>query len=945
VATTVAKLQAVLEADTSHFDRGMDKSQSRLGGFAKAALFTAGGAGLGALAFALKAGVSEFQSNAKEAALTAAVIKSTGGAANVTSQHVQSLATSLMKKTGIDDEAIASGQNLLLTFTNIRNEAGKGNKIFDQATGIITDLSVALGQDFKQSAIQVGKALQDPLTGMTALRRVGVSFTKVQMDAIKALLGTGKTAKEVAKDQADASKLVESAQKAQSVATEHVVAAQDALKSSAEKVKSAQDAVRTATEHLTDAQHGLKTAHDDLTTSHEKLIASEKDAKAAEEGLTGARRQAKIAMEDLRNAVVDAHLNQEDAAIRVARAEERLWQVMDDSKSTDLDKREAQLSLVEAQRDYKKSQDDATAAQSNLNDAEAKGIEKSPQVLEARKKIADAHNAVKDAAAAVVASEYAVQQANQKVGDQAIALEKAERGVADAQAGRTKAQAALTKAQADASAAAGRLAAAQKNLAVAQNETVKTGTNQAGLLKAQKMILHELQHEFGGAAEAVGKTLPGQLAILHERFNNFAGDMVAKAIPAIARFTSWIKDHWPEVSAVVRRVWEQDLKPVLDATVAWFREHWPEIAAIVKQIWEQDLKPTLTALIQLAIGIVAAIRDNWGTIGPVVQAVGSVVRDAVTVITSALRLVIDLLRGDWSAAWGDLTKIVGGTFDSMKTIITTMATLLGKLAAVVGNAIKDGIEAPIIAMRNFVTGKAGPLLQIVNMFEDLPGQLRAAIQGGANQITGSITAMLTAVRGGMDRVVGAITDMFNVVKNTFANIPGEVTAAIRGAVNAVAGFADNAFRAAKSIGAALFDGIKDGFAGVDGALVRIFKGAVNAVIGAWNAFKIPGFHIHVNLPKPIPDINFDTPDISFPNIPFLARGGSLRAGQLSVVGERGPELFAPATAGTVIPSSGVGPPIVVNIQGWVGNDQAIAEKFVNELTRWDRRNGGRLGFA
>ena len=39
-----------------------------------------------------------------------------------------------MNKSGIDDEAIQSGENLLLTFTDIRNEVGKGNDIFNQAT-------------------------------------------------------------------------------------------------------------------------------------------------------------------------------------------------------------------------------------------------------------------------------------------------------------------------------------------------------------------------------------------------------------------------------------------------------------------------------------------------------------------------------------------------------------------------------------------------------------------------------------------------------------------------------------------------------------------------------------------------------------------------------------------------------------------------------------------
>jgi murein DD-endopeptidase MepM/ murein hydrolase activator NlpD len=149
---------------------------------------TAGVAGLAAGATYL---IKQYEESAKVGRQTAAVIKSTGGAANVSAKQVQSLATAISNKTGIDDEAIASGENLLLTFTNISNEAGKGNKIFSEATRVITDMSVALGQDMKSSAIQVGKALNDPIKGLTALQRVGVSFTSAQKEQIKTLVDTG----------------------------------------------------------------------------------------------------------------------------------------------------------------------------------------------------------------------------------------------------------------------------------------------------------------------------------------------------------------------------------------------------------------------------------------------------------------------------------------------------------------------------------------------------------------------------------------------------------------------------------------------------------------------------------------------------------------------------------------------------------------------------------
>ena len=168
--------------------------KSRMGGMAKAIAVPLAGA------FAA-AGVKDFLSESiagaresqKIGAQTEQVIKSTGKAAKLSADQVGDLATAISNKTGYDDEAIQSGQNLLLTFTNIKNEAGKGNDVFSQTTTLMTDMSVALGQDTKASAIQLGKALNDPVKGVTALSKVGVSFTAQQKEQIKALVKSGDT--------------------------------------------------------------------------------------------------------------------------------------------------------------------------------------------------------------------------------------------------------------------------------------------------------------------------------------------------------------------------------------------------------------------------------------------------------------------------------------------------------------------------------------------------------------------------------------------------------------------------------------------------------------------------------------------------------------------------------------------------------------------------------
>ena len=136
-------------------------------------------------------GIKELMEAGKVAAQTNAVLKSTGNVANTSAKQLDEMSAALMRKTGQDDEAIKSGANMMLTFKNVRNEVGAGNDIFDRSIGLATDLSVAFGQDMVTSSKQLGKALGDPITGVTALRKVGVSFSKDQREMIKSLVETG----------------------------------------------------------------------------------------------------------------------------------------------------------------------------------------------------------------------------------------------------------------------------------------------------------------------------------------------------------------------------------------------------------------------------------------------------------------------------------------------------------------------------------------------------------------------------------------------------------------------------------------------------------------------------------------------------------------------------------------------------------------------------------
>lgn len=154
----------------------------------------AGAAGAGAIGAALVVGGFKDLARLETiAAQSSAVVKSTGGAAGVAAKDVRAYADAIEAKTGIESESIQSAENLLLTFTDIKNGVGKGNDIFNQATQIATDMSVAMGTDAKGSAIMLGKALNNPVAGMAALSKVGVTFTEGQKKQVKAMAEAGDT--------------------------------------------------------------------------------------------------------------------------------------------------------------------------------------------------------------------------------------------------------------------------------------------------------------------------------------------------------------------------------------------------------------------------------------------------------------------------------------------------------------------------------------------------------------------------------------------------------------------------------------------------------------------------------------------------------------------------------------------------------------------------------
>lgn len=119
-------------------------------------------------------------------------VESTGGAAGKSAEELEALAGTLSSITGLDDEVIAGGEAILLTFRKIRGEA------FDKTMLLALDLSARFGKDIDSSVTMIAKALDQLMAGSTsglsAMSKAGVTFTDQQKKTMEQLVKTGNAA-------------------------------------------------------------------------------------------------------------------------------------------------------------------------------------------------------------------------------------------------------------------------------------------------------------------------------------------------------------------------------------------------------------------------------------------------------------------------------------------------------------------------------------------------------------------------------------------------------------------------------------------------------------------------------------------------------------------------------------------------------------------------------
>ena len=141
-----------------------------------------------AVGFALRKVIKDVAGAEQQFFKLQAILRATGNSAGLSLQEIETLSQEIGIATLASTQKVRDAAGILLTFKSIQGD------VFKNALRLTQDLSEVGFGDLRTASMQLGKALEEPIVGLGALRRVGVSFTEAQKEQIRVLDMTGRKA-------------------------------------------------------------------------------------------------------------------------------------------------------------------------------------------------------------------------------------------------------------------------------------------------------------------------------------------------------------------------------------------------------------------------------------------------------------------------------------------------------------------------------------------------------------------------------------------------------------------------------------------------------------------------------------------------------------------------------------------------------------------------------
>lgn len=339
------------------------------------------------------------------------------------------------------------------------------------------------------------------------------------------------------------------------------------------------------------------------------------------------------------------------------------------------------------------------------------------------------------------------------------------------------------------------------------------------------------------------------------------------------------------------------LIPVLTQVVQLITDNMPiieglfaQLTPVISQLFESLLPPImdlisslLPPLMDIVTSILPPLSSLLGTIVPIlVQIVQTVLPVFVNLINMLLPPILEIVNMVLPILMQLIEPILGllqPILDLLSPIITAVMALISPLLELIGAVLPPLITIITFLADNILAGLRAAFEAVANVISNVVNKMVETVKQRIDVIKQVFSAVITFIK---EKFLQPWKENFEKVREVFQNIFESLVEIVKKPINAIIG-------------------------AINGLVSGVTKG-INAVINALNKIQIdvPDW---VTKLTGITRFGFNIPNITAPQIPYLAEGGTAVEEGSAIVGEAGAELIDLPRGARVTPLTNNGDPI------------------------------------
>jgi phage-related protein len=405
-------------------------------------------------------------------------------------------------------------------------------------------------------------------------------------------------------------------------------------------------------------------------------------------------------------------------------------------------------------------------------------------------------------------------------------------------------------------------------------------------------VINEVTQKLHGQADAYANTAAGAKERLGVALDDLEVKVGKKLLPVMTKITLVLANDLPKAMDYLSRFWKQ---------------HGDQIMAVMDAIGHV-VQTTFTLIKDIIDTISDLIHGRWSKLWD----------DLVGIVTTAGALLHDAIQYQINAIEAIFGGLIKSVSDAADQVVGFFAALPGRIAATLGDLVSTAmtpLETKFTDTKKAVSSKVD---DIVGFFTKMPGRIAATLGDLAKTALSPFEAAFDDAKG----VAFVVSGHVDKIVGFFTGLPGRIAATIgglgktalvpfaaafddaKGLAHTISGYVNKIVGYFTALPGKLVGALNDkalqpliaAFGKVGTAMSDALKAPINAVIKMIDSIAIPGFHVHIGMPSPVPDIDFGYGGSgALFNLPTLDAGGFVAQTGVAVV-HRGEEFLGVGAA-------------------------------------------------